>query len=272
MTPQELRDWRKSLKYTQEQAASALGASLRGYTKWEAGDAPIGERLQLAAEAHLRRHRTRHGFDGLPLLYVARIYESAADRIPAERYILIARDEHEALQLMYEEIGRPQQAQLSVEAVAEAPSDVRPHILGKVSADVLRSLGHNVVYVGDVGLLGRSDEEVLAYAWRTRRLLLTHDHDFLDDRRFPSTRNPGLVVLGRGDTDANERAFTLRVVHSLLGKMPEAWFRKKIVAAGGIVQIRYRHRITGRIATHRYRVSRNGDIHPWGERPKSNVR
>jgi predicted nuclease of predicted toxin-antitoxin system len=55
--------------------------------------------------------------------------------------------------------------------------------------------------VDDVGLSGRSGEEVLAFAWEEQRILLTHDFDFLDDSRFPFQRNPGLVVLP-GGTDS----------------------------------------------------------------------
>src|SRR6516164_8102164 len=76
MTPQELKEWRKDLDFTQERAARALGVTLRGYAKWEAGSAPIAERVDLATRMYLRWHRTVHGFGGAPLLYVARQYES----------------------------------------------------------------------------------------------------------------------------------------------------------------------------------------------------
>lgn len=67
--------------------------------------------------------------------------------------------------------------------------------LGIEAAHVIRDAGWNAVFVNDVGLGGHPDEDVLAYAWRNDRILLTHDRDFLDDRRFPPNRNPGLVVL-----------------------------------------------------------------------------
>ena len=67
--------------------------------------------------------------------------------------------------------------------------------LGKKVAEVLTDLGWNARYVGDEGLAGRSDEDVFARAWADNRIILTHDGDFLDDRRFPPNRNPGVVVL-----------------------------------------------------------------------------
>jgi predicted nuclease of predicted toxin-antitoxin system len=67
--------------------------------------------------------------------------------------------------------------------------------LGVEAARVIRALGWNAVYVGDVGLGGKSDEDVFAFGWKEDRIILTHDEDFLDDRRFPYHRNPGVIVL-----------------------------------------------------------------------------
>jgi predicted nuclease of predicted toxin-antitoxin system len=75
--------------------------------------------------------------------------------------------------------------------------------LGPAVAEVLRGAGWNVKFVADVNLAGHSDEDVLAFAHRDDRILLTHDADFLDDRRFPPHRNPGVVVLPGGS--GNER-------------------------------------------------------------------
>jgi DNA invertase Pin-like site-specific DNA recombinase/predicted nuclease of predicted toxin-antitoxin system len=71
--------------------------------------------------------------------------------------------------------------------------------LGEEAANWLRERGYSATYAGDVGLLGHSDDDIFSYAWRERRMLLTHDRDFLDDKRFPEHRNPGLVVLPGGD-------------------------------------------------------------------------
>jgi predicted nuclease of predicted toxin-antitoxin system len=54
--------------------------------------------------------------------------------------------------------------------------------VGMEVARLIRDRGWNVCYVDDVGLLGRSDEEVLAFAWKEQRILLTYDFDFLDFR------------------------------------------------------------------------------------------
>jgi predicted nuclease of predicted toxin-antitoxin system len=48
---------------------------------------------------------------------------------------------------------------------------------------------------------------VYAFAWRKHRFILTHDSDFLDNRRFPFHRNPGVVILpgAQGDTKPLEQ-------------------------------------------------------------------
>ncbi len=57
--------------------------------------------------------------------------------------------------------------------------------VGMDAVRLIQDRGWNVRYVDDAGLSGRSDEEVLAFAWGEQRILLTHDFEFLDDSRFP---------------------------------------------------------------------------------------
>jgi len=49
----------------------------------------------------------------------------------------------------------------------------------------------SAVDVWQIGLNGHDDCAVFAYSWRHRRILLTHDEDFWDDRRFPEHRKSG---------------------------------------------------------------------------------
>jgi transcriptional regulator with XRE-family HTH domain len=141
MTPYELREWRKALDFTQEGAARALGVSLRGYAKWEAGTAPIGERVNLAAQAYLRRYRSIHGFNGVPLLYVAREYESTDNPKPVQYYLLVARNEKEAADLMIGELGRLP-ITVNLDAVADAPLGTEPHVIGSIG-EIVRQKRHS---------------------------------------------------------------------------------------------------------------------------------
>jgi len=76
--------------------------------------------------------------------------------------------------------------------------------LGADVARVLCSHGWNSAFVEEVGLKGHDDEDVFAYCWKHDRMILTHDDDFLNDRRYPPHRNPGVIVLpgGSGEIDA----------------------------------------------------------------------
>lgn len=51
MTPADMRAWRASMGYTQQQAAQALGVSLRTIKAWEAGFAAPPAFLGLACAA-----------------------------------------------------------------------------------------------------------------------------------------------------------------------------------------------------------------------------
>ena len=98
--------------------------------------------------------------------------------------------------------------------------------VGMATAGLIRDRGWNVRYVDDVGLLGRSDEEVLAFAWKEQRILLTHDCEFRDDSRFPFQRNPGLVVLPGGTDSTVGLADAINGVLALIGP-----FFSKLIAA-----------------------------------------
>ena len=83
--------------------------------------------------------------------------------------------------------------------------------LGVEASRVISDSGWDAIYVGDVGLTGRSDEDVMNYAKQEGRIILTHDQDFLDDRRFPMDQNPGVVVLpGAMGATGREASWTSR--------------------------------------------------------------
>jgi predicted nuclease of predicted toxin-antitoxin system len=70
--------------------------------------------------------------------------------------------------------------------------------IGETVAEILKHWGYNTKYAAEEGLLGRSDEDVFAAAWKLNRVIVTHDPDFLDDRKFPPHRNPGVIVIHPG--------------------------------------------------------------------------
>jgi predicted nuclease of predicted toxin-antitoxin system len=111
--------------------------------------------------------------------------------------------------------------------------------VGMEAARLIRDRGWNVRYVEDVGLLGRSGEEVLAFAWKEQRILLTHDFDFLDDSRFPFHGNPGLVVLPGATGSRLGLADAINGVLALIGPYFKAYRGYKIrITEDGVWTIR----------------------------------
>ena len=95
-------------------------------------------------------------------------------------------------------------------------------------AKMLQNDGYNAKFASDLGLLGRSDEDVFAAAWKERRVIITHDADFLDDRRFPPHRNPGIVLV-RAGADGHDGNGLGRCLGKaiLFGGKNAAWFEGK---------------------------------------------
>jgi predicted nuclease of predicted toxin-antitoxin system len=111
--------------------------------------------------------------------------------------------------------------------------------VGIEAAMLIRDQGWDVLYVNEVCILGRSDEDVLASAWREQRILLTHNLDFLDDSRFPFQRNPGLVVLPGATGSRRGLVGAINNVLELIGPYSNAYRGYKIrIAKDGVWTIR----------------------------------
>ncbi len=98
--------------------------------------------------------------------------------------------------------------------------------IGVAVADFLRENGFNTKYVGDIGLLGHSDEDVFAAAWKEDRIVVTHDPDFLDDRRFPPHRNPGVILVRPGADGRDDHGlFACLMKATLFAGETALWFQ-----------------------------------------------
>jgi predicted nuclease of predicted toxin-antitoxin system len=69
------------------------------------------------------------------------------------------------------------------------------------TARVLRDAGFDAVDVRDVGLRGKSDALVYAYAQQEERLLITCDMGFLNILKFPPSQSVGLLVVRIPDSE-----------------------------------------------------------------------
>ncbi len=136
--------------------------------------------------------------------------------------------------------------------------------LGIGVTELLRSRGWNVKDVSEYGLSGRSDEDVVAFAFKDQRFLLTHDPDFLNSRRFPHHRFPGVVVLPGGH--GNDRALlrALRSMVSIVGHAPDLFRPSRMrITEDGIWTVATYEKTEGRVVTTRYRIVRGGGLEIW---------
>ena len=76
---------------------------------------------------------------------------------------------------------------------------------GPEVASVLNILGFNAKHVADLNLEGHPDQNVFAEAWSGRRVIVTHDLDFLNNSNFPQHRNPGVIVVRPGSDGRDDR-------------------------------------------------------------------
>lgn len=136
--------------------------------------------------------------------------------------------------------------------------------LGFEVASILVDFGCSAVYCVDVGLGGRSDEEVYAYAWRTHRIILTHDNDFLDDTKFPFHRNPGVIILPGAEGSSLPLEKALAKVISLVAPFAKAHVGAKIkISEDGVWTIRGYDKQRGVHVHKRVKLGRNGDSFEW---------
>jgi hypothetical protein len=66
--------------------------------------------------------------------------------------------------------------------------------IGKL-ASILRELGLHARSAHEAGLKGHSDEDLFALGWKRQWVIITNDKDFLNDRRYPFHRCPGVLIL-----------------------------------------------------------------------------
>ena len=82
-------------------------------------------------------------------------------------------------------------------------------------AEALRRRGINVTTTVEAGLRGADDQDHIAYAWRERRVIVTHDDDFL---RWHSRRAPhaGIAYCHPQKRTMGQIVETLALMHKLL--------------------------------------------------------
>ena len=94
------------------------------------------------------------------------------------------------------------------------------------TVEFLRLQGHDVIGTRDVGLALAPDDEVLAYAIKESRILLTFNADFGDIRLFPVGTHAGIIRL----RVTQQTAESLHpVLESVLGQLADRDLSGKLI-------------------------------------------
>ncbi len=132
-----------------------------------------------------------------------------------------------------------------------------------VVIDLLRSRRFNVTSITESGLARLPDLGVYQMARRTRRVLLTFDQDFWDDRAFPLAQSPGIVIMRFHKSD-DELVSMIRFIIDVVGPWGELWEAQKLwLMPTGEVLVKVREADTTRVTKTRYRTSPNRGPEVW---------
>jgi predicted nuclease of predicted toxin-antitoxin system len=135
--------------------------------------------------------------------------------------------------------------------------------LGVGVANVIRGFGYNTIFGPDLGLGGKSDEDVYGFAWRSERILLTHDKDFLDDREFPFNRNPGVIVLPGEEGEEVPLARAIGSMLNIFGTHGRIFPNAKIVIDSNNVWYIKNYRKADGFVEHSRLMFKNGRVFRW---------
>lgn len=83
--------------------------------------------------------------------------------------------------------------------------------LGQGVTELIRNLGGNVTDPWEKGMLGYKDDRVWQFARKERRIILSHDNDFMDERKYPIRECHGYVVLPH--KEGGETPLVQKVAH-----------------------------------------------------------
>lgn len=103
------------------------------------------------------------------------------------------------------------------------------------SAEVIQSIGFEVEDVRDIGMKSAKDKEIIEYALRNKRIIITRDTDFGELLRYP--KHPGAIILRLPYT------FTAKKINERLEEFLKSVREEDIGETITIVEIsRYRKR------------------------------
>lgn len=137
--------------------------------------------------------------------------------------------------------------------------------IGKL-ASILRELCLNALSAHEAGLRGHSDEDLFAFGWKRKRVIITNDRDFLDDQLYPFHRCPGVLILPSPAKGLKGFADALANGLPVVGRYGGAFERQKMVIESdgtGMVRGFSKHR--GLHWNVRFKVDGDDELWEWDE-------
>jgi predicted nuclease of predicted toxin-antitoxin system len=143
------------------------------------------------------------------------------------------------------------------------------HDLDDTIVQVLRRLKYEVETARDIGAQNQPDEFHYKRAFKTKRVLLTHDKDYLDNERFPLSQTNGVIIFNIDTDNTSEIARALEVVDVILAKISPILKEKKVLLNSDYSLTFIKRVWDGgdfSIEETRYRIDGNGkDVWIWEE-------
>jgi predicted nuclease of predicted toxin-antitoxin system len=95
---------------------------------------------------------------------------------------------------------------------------------------VMRYKNFDIMSADQAGIRRCDDRQVFGRAWQLKRVLVTHDADFLSDAAFPLRSSAGLLVVPQYGAVSLEFGNLLSAAASLISRGQSMWFHTKIEA------------------------------------------
>jgi predicted nuclease of predicted toxin-antitoxin system len=126
----------------------------------------------------------------------------------------------------------------------------------------LRRAGLKVKDVSEVGIQCHEDEAVFAFAKRENLILLTHDKGFLDDKRYPLHKNPGIIVLPGAEGNVSA---LLYAINKILCSGYRGIYRDTKISITGDDTITFKSLTESGVQITRFRFSEHQKLEIWIE-------
>jgi predicted nuclease of predicted toxin-antitoxin system len=121
------------------------------------------------------------------------------------------------------------------------------------ATQIVRANGYNLLTAQEASMRGHPDENHAAFALKYKRILLTCDRDFLDERRFPLILCPALVVCDFGTGSMREIGQTFRCLRTLC-RVPQFYDKWTKIDAQRQTWNEYARHLDGTTSRTRYRL------------------